>query len=100
MTKDNVDFPEADDHGRDIPNSMEIVQFMGCALCYAELPNGKSPQDYAHFAVGFTKIGLQVWCSRHNVNVLHIDFQGHPPFPANSGRPKTDAEKAIQEAMN
>ena len=26
--------------------------------------------------VGFTNIGLQVWCHKHNVNICHIDFEG------------------------
>jgi hypothetical protein len=26
--------------------------------------------------VGFTDWGVQVWCRRHKVNVVHIDFQG------------------------
>ena len=97
MSENEVDYPGDDVLDRDIPNSNEIVQFMACNLCYAELPEGKSPQDYAHFAVGFTPIGLQVWCSRHNVNVIHIDFQGASPFPANTGRPKTDADRAAEQ---
>ena len=41
---------------------------------------GMSPREYASLEVGFTKEGLQIWCKRHEVNVMHIDFQGqrHP----------------------
>lgn len=29
---------------------------------------------------GWTPIGFQVWCTRHNANVVHVDFEGvkHP----------------------
>ena len=33
--------------------------------------------EYMRLDVGFTKAGLQVWCRRHDANVVHIDFRGH-----------------------
>ena len=58
----------------------KIQMFLHCGLCLSEKPNGVSPKDYARLAVGWTKDGLQVWCNRHNVNVMHVDFEGvkHP----------------------
>ena len=44
---------------------------------------GLSPREYAQLEVGFTKLGIQVWCRRHGVNVLHMDFKGRK-FPANT----------------
>lgn len=41
--------------------------------------------------VSFTDVGLQVWCLRHNCNVIHIDFEGrkHPASTeALDGRPQ------------
>ena len=35
---------------------------------------GESPMSYSRFEVGWTKQGFQVWCTRHNTNVIHIDF--------------------------
>ena len=32
--------------------------------------------EYMRFDVGFTAKGIQVWCRRHDANVVHIDFQG------------------------
>jgi hypothetical protein len=39
-----------------------------------------SPEQYACLAVGWTEFGLQVWCARHDANVIHLDFEGqkHP----------------------
>lgn len=65
------------------PNTKEIVMFMHCGLCLKERPKDVSPADYAKIEVGWTKQGLQVWCARHDVNVLHVDFEGQK-HPANT----------------
>ena len=57
---------------RTIPITNEINAFMHCRLCIEELPAGESPRSYARFDVGWTRLGLQVWCIRHEVNVLNI----------------------------
>ena len=57
---------------------------MHCRVCIEELRAGKagtsSPKEYADIGVGVTKEGLQVWCNRHDINIVHIDFEGqqHP----------------------
>jgi hypothetical protein len=45
-----------------------------------KLLKGITPRDYGQYEVGFTKIGIQIWCKRHEINILHIDFEGqkHP----------------------
>lgn len=52
-----------------------------CSRCADEVAEGRagavSMQDYARLDVGFSPVGLQVWCRRHDINVLHLDFQGH-----------------------
>jgi len=65
---------------REIPNTNEIVAFLHCGLCQAEIPDGISPREWKDLEVGWTELGLQVWCVRHEVNVVHIDFEGmkHP----------------------
>jgi hypothetical protein len=40
------------------------------------MPDGESPASWARLSVGFSKEGMQVWCERHNMNVIHIDFLG------------------------
>lgn len=70
---------------RAVPNTLEIVRYMHCALCLAELPAGESPASFARLSVGFTKLGVQVWCARHEANVMHVDFEG-ACHPANTKR--------------
>lgn len=61
--------------------NLAVDGFVHCGMCLRDLDEGRargeSPCSYARLNVGFTEIGLQVWCVRHDVNVLHIDFQGH-----------------------
>jgi hypothetical protein len=66
-------------------NENEIQAFMHCGLCLAELPDNTSPRQWANLEVGWTPAGLQVWCVRHEVNVLHVDFEGQQ-HPANTSR--------------
>lgn len=70
---------------RDIPNTECIEMFLHCALCLKEKPANISPMDWSRTQTGWTKLGLQVWCNRHNCNVVHIDFQGQQ-HPANLSR--------------
>ena len=57
-----------------------IRAYVHCGKCLDEMPNGTSPQLWADLEVGWTDEGLQVWCRRHNCNVMHVDFesQQHP----------------------
>ena len=70
-----------------IPN--EIATFIHCKICldefYAAPIKGLSPREYSKVEVGFTNPGVQVWCKRHEVNVMHIDFEGAGPFQAEVG---------------
>jgi hypothetical protein len=42
--------------------------------CMFELPRGKSPALWARLSVGVLPDGLQVWCERHDAEVVRIDF--------------------------
>ena len=54
-----------------------------CETCFKEYATIKNPdialRDYIRVDVGFTQIGIQIWCQRHNRNVCHIDFEGNRP---------------------
>lgn len=65
---------------RPIPVTMEIAMFIHCRHCVETIPFGQSPQTWARLSIGWTPIGLQVWCNRHELNLLHVDFEGqqHP----------------------
>ena len=60
-----------------------IEQNIICSKCEAEFLLGstdsRSLQDYSRLDIGFTSIGVQVWCRRHDTNVVHIDFAGQKP---------------------
>ena len=75
-----------------IPNTNEIGLFIHCGLCMDELPTNESPQSWCALEVGWTPIGLQVWCKRHDVNVIHIDFETMH-HPANQTRKKNAKTK-------
>jgi hypothetical protein len=51
-----------------------IVAFMHCADCLAEKPDGISPKDWARLSVGYTSTGMQVWCVRHEINIVHVEW--------------------------
>lgn len=67
-------------------NELSILTYLHCGQCLEELPNGTSPRDWAQLSVGWTRAGLQVWCKRHECNVMHVDFEG-AMHPANTTRP-------------
>lgn len=63
-----------------IGNDNQIKMYMHCARCLGDRPPTVSPADYSQLDIGWTDHGLQVWCRRHDCNVLHVDFEGvkHP----------------------
>ena len=93
---------------RPIPNTNEIQLYLHCGLCLEELQSGTwtqrvgsysawgfgpapSPQEYVRVQAGWTPLGLQVWCTRHDVNIVHIDFEG-VKHAANDTRQKVEGE--------
>lgn len=65
---------------RRIPKTKQIKAFLECRLCAHEKPFGIAPRDWRRLEIGWTRHGLQVWCVRHEMNIIHIDFEGmrHP----------------------
>lgn len=55
----------------------QIESFFHCKECMSEIPDGESPASWARINTGFTKKGLQVWCERHDKNIIHLDFLGN-----------------------
>ncbi|MEL0071646.1 MAG: hypothetical protein VW981_02090 [Rhodobiaceae bacterium] len=71
--------------------SLSITGYIACSKCADEVGQSDPPaslQDYARLDAGFTDYGLQIWCRRHQVNVVHIDFQGNR-LPADFRRLET-----------
>ena len=61
-------------------NEQNIGMYLHCKICMDAIPEGESPATHARISVGWTPAGLQVWCARHDINIMHIDFEGtkHP----------------------
>ena len=60
-------------------------------MCIEEKPTDMSIREYGHYEIGWTPHGLQMWCIRHECNVMHVDFQGQQ-HPANTSRRRTEEE--------
>lgn len=73
------------------PNDNNMQSFIHCGLCIEEwkanktISSSMAPRDYARLEVGWTTQGLQIWCKRHECNVMHINFEG-AKHPADSTR--------------
>jgi hypothetical protein len=72
---------------RPIPNTKEIQLHLHCRRCMVDLPDGESPESWGRYSVGWTTLGIQVWCTRCNRNVVHIDFEGIQLRADSSARP-------------
>ena len=54
----------------------QIKAYFHCKECMGEIPDDESPMTWQWIQVGYTKKGLQVWCNRHQKNIIHLDFLG------------------------
>ena len=74
------EFTGADPKWPEIPIGDEGSSYMHCGLCLTEWQQQHkgvmSPKEYARQQAAWTKQGIQIWCSRHEANILHIDFGG------------------------
>jgi hypothetical protein len=72
--------PQTEIAGTDFSARRSVENWLHCRQCFDELPPNTSPKEWARLSVGWTVQGLQVWCDRHECNVLHVDFEGarHP----------------------
>jgi hypothetical protein len=57
-----------------MPN--QIKAFFHCKKCIVEKPYDQSPQSWQRIQAGWTVKGLQVWCTRHDCDVMNLDFLG------------------------
>ena len=75
---------------RRIPNTNSIGLFMHCANCFKEKPAEVSAREWAQIDAGWTRRGLQLWCRRCDINIVHIDFEGaqHPATMAAAKKSK------------
>ena len=48
-----------------------IERYLYCARCMGEGRTGVGSQS---LEVGLTQVGLQVWCARHKMNIVHFEW--------------------------
>ena len=52
-----------------------------CPECVKEFMEHRRPFgsliSFMQLEVGFTMLGIQIWCRRHDKNICHIDFQNN-----------------------
>lgn len=75
----------ATNNSRDIPAQNQISAYIHCGECLDERPDGISPKEYSQIQAGFTPLGIQIWCNRHEINIMHVDFEG-TKHPANTSK--------------
>jgi len=79
---------------REATAASQIITPIHCPSCMSTRPAGVTATQWALLDVGFTERGLQIWCRRHDVNVAHVDFEGHrhPVERVHLDRPRGGAE--------
>ena len=60
-----------------IPVNNCIQLYFHCSLCLKQKPSHISPKEYQQIQAGWTKQGIQIWCTRHDINIAHIDLNGN-----------------------
>ncbi len=55
--------------------AFDFTGYTGSAQLAKSVAIGSSAHAIKTFEVGFTSLGIQIWCIRHNINVCHIDFE-------------------------
>ena len=77
MTPENLSYTTVHAYYEvDINMALQISTFYYCAKCLTECPPDITPRDWARTQTGFTASGnIQVWCNRHNVNVVLLTFR-------------------------
>lgn len=85
----------------DISNDLCIGAYIHCGACVEDFKKGapetrgNSPAAYSRYSLGWTPMGLQIWCNRHDCNIAHIDFEG-AQHPANTTSKKRSALKSVK----
>ena len=75
----------------------DIDMYMNCPRCLDERPRDVTPAAWARLNVGVTKEGMQIWCVRHDINVMALDFLGQKiraNFDQETQKRKSDSTSA------
>jgi hypothetical protein len=82
----------------------KIEMYLHCKQCLTQKPLGVSLNEYRMngnsefqgYDVGWTKVGIQVWCRKHNSNMLHIDFEGQQHPAVTYCKPKKERRNYVK----
>lgn len=65
-------------------SNCDIRTFFHCRHCLASKPDNESPATWARLEVGITaESAIQVWCVRHDIEVITISLEMLPSFMEN-----------------
>lgn len=76
---------------KNVPAANSITAYFHCRECLEMWKSGEATEEtgrpvsmseWARLEAGFTRLGIQVRCVRHDLNILHVDFEGQQ-HPAN-----------------
>lgn len=57
-------------------NGNDILTFLHCKKCLKDNTFGTAPRHWARLEFGWTEKGFQLWCVRHDVNIISVDLKG------------------------
>jgi hypothetical protein len=84
-------------HGMDEQCKDVKGMFLTCNECLNEMPPSESPSSFMRVNVFATMDGLQVWCVRHDLLILRLDFKGAPVMAVDD---ETDTEMPLTEIID
>ena len=58
----------------EMKGSKQTKRYIHCAKCMDERPDNVSPKEYGNYEIGFTEMGIEVWCKRHDELVTYINL--------------------------
>lgn len=65
---------------RSLSNSNSITDYLSCTRCQNLKPKEMTFKEWFSIEFGTTPWGIQIWCTRCDVNIFHMDLEGtnHP----------------------
>lgn len=60
---------------KDKPDIVSYIHCRECMFDWSQTDKSISPAEFQDNEVGFTSTGIQVWCRRHDKNVISLDIK-------------------------
>ena len=52
----------------------EALTYLHCRHCINQKPKNQSAEEYARISVASTKVGILIWCVRHDEMIAHFPY--------------------------